>query len=55
MQSAKDPDRKRVYQHCLDLMAKSFELIDPATSRVAVPAGLRPDAGPGGEATNRSG
>jgi dienelactone hydrolase len=37
MQSASDPNRKAVYQHCLDLMQKSFDLVDPATSRVAVP------------------
>ncbi|MFF7987648.1 alpha/beta hydrolase family protein [Streptomyces sp. NPDC007901] len=37
MQSAKDPDRRQVYQHCLDLLERSFELVDPATSRVAVP------------------
>src|SRR6478609_408694 len=37
MQSAKDPSRRDVYQHCLDLMQKSFDLIDPATTRVAVP------------------
>src|SRR6188472_903359 len=37
MQSASDPNRKGVYQHCLDLMQKSFDLIDPATTRVAVP------------------
>ncbi|MDH2413114.1 alpha/beta fold hydrolase [Nocardioides sp. CER19] len=37
MQSAKDPGRKVVYQHLLELMEKSFELVDPATTRVAVP------------------
>jgi len=37
MQSAKDPRRRDVYQRCLDLMEKSFELVDPATTRVAVP------------------
>ncbi|MBI4944377.1 MAG: prolyl oligopeptidase family serine peptidase [Actinobacteria bacterium] len=37
MQSAKDPRRREVYQHCLDLMQKSFDLVDPETSRVAVP------------------
>jgi dienelactone hydrolase len=37
MQSASDPNRTLVYQHCLDLMQKSFDLVDPATSRVAVP------------------
>jgi dienelactone hydrolase len=37
MQSASDPARNAIYQHCLDLMKRSFELIDPATTRVAVP------------------
>jgi dienelactone hydrolase len=37
MQSASDPNRTVVYQHCLDLMQKSFDLVDPATSRVAIP------------------
>lgn len=37
MQSASDPGRNAIYQHCLDLMQKSFDLVDPATSRVAVP------------------
>lgn len=37
MQSSSDPNRKAVYQRCLDLMQKSFDLVDPATTRVAVP------------------
>jgi dienelactone hydrolase len=37
MQSVKSPTRKAVYQHCLDLMQKSFDLVDPRTSRVEVP------------------
>ncbi|XVV10743.1 alpha/beta hydrolase family protein [Actinoplanes sp. CA-131856] len=37
MQSASAPGRKAVYQHCLYLMQKSFDLIDPATTRVRVP------------------
>ncbi|HYN93490.1 MAG TPA: alpha/beta fold hydrolase [Pilimelia sp.] len=37
MQSAHAPGRAAVYQRCLDLMQKSFELLDPATTRVAVP------------------
>jgi dienelactone hydrolase len=37
MQSAKDPARNAVYQRCLDLTAKVFELIDPTTTRVEVP------------------
>jgi hypothetical protein len=32
-----DPNRKAVYQHCLDLMQRSFDLVDPATTRVAIP------------------
>ncbi|MFF0267007.1 alpha/beta hydrolase family protein [Kribbella sp. NPDC004536] len=39
MQSAKDPNRNASYQQCLDLMAKTFELLDPTTSRVEVPYG----------------
>src|SRR5689334_7635583 len=34
MQSAKDPGRNAIYQQCMDLLEKSFELIDPATTRV---------------------
>jgi dienelactone hydrolase len=37
MQSAHSPDRRAVYQRCLDLAQKTFELIDPATVRVSVP------------------
>ena len=37
MQSVTSPTRKAVYQHCLDLMQKSFDLVDPRTSRVEVP------------------
>jgi dienelactone hydrolase len=37
MQSARDPDRNRSYQRCLDLQQKVFDLLDPATTRVAVP------------------
>lgn len=37
MQHAKDPSRKAVYQHCLELMRRSFALVDPATTRVEVP------------------
>jgi len=37
MQSPDDHRRKDVYQHCLDLMQKSFDLVDPATTRVAIP------------------
>jgi dienelactone hydrolase len=37
MQSAKDPDRNTVYRRLLGLQQKVFDLIDPATTRVAVP------------------
>ncbi|HLL69478.1 MAG TPA: alpha/beta fold hydrolase [Micromonosporaceae bacterium] len=37
MQSAHAPGRRAVYQRCLDLMQQSFDLIDPATTRVEVP------------------
>jgi dienelactone hydrolase len=37
MQRAGAPGRNAIYQHCLDLMQKSFDLVDPATTRVAVP------------------
>ncbi len=37
MQSAHSPERKAIYQRCLDLMASTFEHLDPATTRVAVP------------------
>jgi dienelactone hydrolase len=36
-QSARDPGRRAVYQRCLDLMQRTFELIDPDTTRVAIP------------------
>jgi len=54
MQSASAPGRNAIYQHCLDLMQKSFDLVDPATTRVAIPferselpASPRPQAGDG--------
>ena len=37
MQSAHSPQRRAVYQRCLDLAQKTFDLLDPATTRVAVP------------------
>jgi dienelactone hydrolase len=37
MQSAHSTERRAVYQRCLDLMQKTFDLLDPATTRVAVP------------------
>lgn len=37
MQSARDPGRSVVYRRCLALQQKVFDLIDPATTRVAVP------------------
>jgi len=37
MQSAKSPDRRAIYQRCLDLQQKAFDLLDPATTRVEVP------------------
>ncbi|WP_028658504.1 alpha/beta hydrolase family protein [Nocardioides insulae] len=37
MQSAKDPSRNAEYQRSVDLLVKSFEFIDPASSKVAVP------------------
>jgi len=37
MQSASSPQRRVIYQHCLDLMQKAFDLIDPRTTRVSVP------------------
>jgi len=37
MQSASAPGRNAIYQHCLDLIQKSFDLVDPRTSRVSVP------------------
>jgi dienelactone hydrolase len=39
MQSAKDPNRNAVYQHCLDLITKTFELLDPTTTRLEIPYG----------------
>jgi dienelactone hydrolase len=37
MLSNSSPDRVPTYQHLLALMEKSFELVDPATSRVEIP------------------
>lgn len=37
MLSSKDPERLPFYQQGLDAMQRSFDLIDPATTRVAVP------------------
>src|SRR5690349_20215810 len=37
MQSAKSPERRAVYQRVLDLMRKTFDCSDPATTRVEVP------------------
>jgi len=37
MLSNSSPERVPTYRHCLELMEKSFELVDPATTRVAVP------------------
>jgi len=37
MQAAHSPERRATYQRCLDLMQLTFDLLDPATSRVAVP------------------
>jgi fermentation-respiration switch protein FrsA (DUF1100 family) len=37
MQRAHAPERQAIYQRCLDLMQKTFDLLDPATTRVAVP------------------
>ncbi len=37
MQSAQVVGRAAVYQRCLDLMQKTFDLLDPATTRVEVP------------------
>ncbi|GAA2713403.1 alpha/beta hydrolase family protein [Actinoplanes palleronii] len=37
MQSAKAPGRRAFYQRLLDLQQKAFDLVDPATTRVAVP------------------
>ena len=37
MLSAKDSGRADVYRHCLDLVEKTWSLLDPATTRVEVP------------------
>jgi len=37
MLSSKDPERIPFYQQGLDVMQKSFDLVDPATTRVGVP------------------
>lgn len=37
MQSAKDAGRNAEYQRSVDLLTKSFELIDPRTTKVAIP------------------
>ena len=37
MQSAHAPGRAAVYQRCLDVLAVSLDLIDPATTQVTVP------------------
>ena len=37
MQSAGSPDRRAFYQRLLDLQQKAFDLIDPDTTRVAIP------------------
>jgi len=37
MQRAHAPGRREIYQRCLDLMQKTFDLIDPGTVRVAIP------------------
>ncbi len=37
MLSSKDPERIPFYQEGLDAMQKSFDLVDPATTRVAIP------------------
>ena len=37
MLSSKDPERIPFYQQGLDAMQKSFDLVDPATTRVAIP------------------
>jgi fermentation-respiration switch protein FrsA (DUF1100 family) len=37
MQRGHTPERMAVYQRCLDLLAKSMTLADPATTRVEVP------------------
>jgi dienelactone hydrolase len=37
MQSAKDPGRNAEYQRSVDLLVRSCELIDPATTKIAIP------------------
>ena len=37
MQSAHSPMRQAIYQRCLDLTQKTFDLLDRATTRVAIP------------------
>jgi dienelactone hydrolase len=37
MQSAHAPERKAIYQRCLDLMQSALRHLDPATTRVEVP------------------
>ncbi|MET7701059.1 alpha/beta fold hydrolase [Streptomyces sp. NPDC005485] len=37
MQAVGDPGRLDTYRRCLDLMQRSFDLVDPATRRVAIP------------------
>jgi dienelactone hydrolase len=37
MQAAHSPERRATYQRCLDMLEQAFELVDPATTRVAVP------------------
>ncbi|WP_370615624.1 alpha/beta hydrolase family protein [Mumia sp. Pv 4-285] len=39
MQSAHAPERNAEYQHSVDLLVKSFELLDPRTTKVEVPYG----------------
>ncbi len=39
MQAAGSEERIATYQHLLDIQVESFELIDPATSRVEIPFG----------------
>ncbi|MBR7835596.1 prolyl oligopeptidase family serine peptidase [Actinospica durhamensis] len=57
MQSAKDPSRNDEYRHCMEMLEHSFRLLDPATSRVAVPyegttlPAYFTDASPGGAPT----
>jgi dienelactone hydrolase len=37
MQSRHEPERLATYQRCLDLAQRTFDLIDPATTRVEIP------------------